>query len=73
MNRSLDDSIVLRFSNNSETMVAIKTLKAIGIKPRLIARPHDIANESDLCLSIERAFEDQARTALRDAHLLPAS
>ena len=59
-----DAEFIMRFSNNAQTMVAMKALKAVGLKPRLITRHHDLKTESDLCLAVESMFEDDAKRAL---------
>ena len=59
-----DAEFVMRFNNNAQTMVAMKALKAVGLKPRLITREHDLKSESDLCLAVESMFEDDAKRVL---------
>lgn len=60
------------FATNAETMIATKTLKDAGLTPRLVAKPPDAKSASNLCLTIERAMEAAASTALRAARLTPS-
>ena len=66
---SSDPEFVVRFTSNADTMVAMKALKAIGIKPRLLAKAHHTDHESDLCLAIERTFEADVKKVLDASHI----
>ena len=62
-------SVTLVFSSNAGTMVATKTLRDSGVSARMIPTPASVASESNLCLSIDPAFEQRAIAALAAARV----
>jgi hypothetical protein len=63
------ENVVLVFASNAGTMIATKTLRDSGVSARMVPRPASVQSASNLCLSIDQAFEERAIEALRAARV----
>lgn len=57
-------NVILLFASNSGTMIATRALRDSGVHAKMIPTPPSLQAASNLCLSIERAVEAAALTAL---------
>jgi hypothetical protein len=62
-------NVTLVFSSNAGTMMATKTLRDSGVSARMIPTPASVDSASNLCLSIDPAFEQRAIAALAAARV----
>ena len=56
--------VILFFANNTDTMIATKTIKDAGVPAKMIPKPAHVTSPANLCLSIDAAAEAGARNAL---------
>jgi hypothetical protein len=59
--------VILFFGSNADAMIATKKLKDAGVAAKMIPKPANVTATSNLCLSIDEAAENQAKTALSTA------
>lgn len=62
-------SVTLYFASNTETMLATKALRDVGVAARMIPKPQDVESKANLCLSIEDGQRTVALDAIRTAHV----
>ncbi len=64
---------VLVFSSNAGTMIATKALRDVGVPARMIPTPAGVQSTANLSLSIDRALEHDALSALESAKVAVAT
>ena len=61
--------VILLFDSNSGTMIATKALRDSGVQAKMIPTPASFRSTSNLCLSIDKAVEAAALSALSVAKI----
>lgn len=62
-------SVTLYFGSNTDTMLATKALRDVGVVARMIPTPAEIRAQANLCLSIDDEHRIEALSAIQRARV----